>query len=62
MVGNAVVENPTRAADLQSISARFNTNLGLGHGQARQELLDRNLILFRRLIKTFAVAVARQDD
>jgi hypothetical protein len=25
-------------------------------------LLDRNLILFRRLIKTFAVAVAGQND
>ena len=34
----------------------------MGRGQARQELPDRNLILFRRLIKTFAVAVARQDD
>ena len=34
----------------------------MGRGQARQELLDRNLILFRRLIKTFAVPVARQDD
>ena len=36
--------------------------LGLRRGQARQEFLDRDLILFPRLIKTFAVAVAGQDD
>jgi hypothetical protein len=34
----------------------------LGRGKARQELLDPYLILFCRLIETFAVAVARQDD
>ena len=47
---------------MHDVLNNLSIGLGLGHGHVRQELLDRNLILFRCLIKTFAVAVARQDE